>query len=1229
MTTAQTASSPRPAWTRWRCWALALLAVAFAWTGLVGAWLPNWLKPRVEAAASEALGTPVRIQALHIQPLTWVVGLDGLSVGPAAAPILKVQQVQTQLSLESLWRFAPVLRRVSVVKPELWIERQSAQAFNFSPILARLQNQPKTPDTGGEPARFAVFNIELTDGLVRYTDRVLAQEHRIDQLRIGIPFVSSLPSHTQVHVQPLLAARIDGSPLQIKGKTLLFDEGLRSEVQLNWDAVDVPHWLAAAQPFVPEAWRMQADSGRLDTALTLQFEARRPPAVPRLAIQGGFKLSQLGLTLPTAPGLGRVEAGWETLAVEGVDALPLERQVRVGAVLLDGVRVQVRALRVPAAHQAKAPVAKQAPAPAEVAPTKPWAWRLDKLRVNTNKLDMQTVPDVKPGQAWPAIAAVRLSVDGLDAARAAKPASWQLDVRDEHAASLLAQGHVQVAQQLVDGQLNLSKVSLQPWAQALSGLVNLPVQVRQGELAMRAQLQARLQTASALEPAQARLLSGNVQLSQLGLHASQAASRDRILLDKLSVDGVQAELDLAASPALRMLTVDHVDLHKLDAAVTRSAQGTFFGMSPAGPDQAPVTTATRSAQPQPQITLKALNCSDCQLQLQDQTVSPAGRIEVHQTRLSLADLSNDLSRPVQLTLDTLAQGRGRIQIKGAVTPQPLAVNARVDLTALDLAGVQPYIDPLVNIRLAAGKAQASGQLSLQMPVAGPLQTRYRGRLGINALRVNDRVNEADFLSWQALSLDGVDIALAGQAVDANLGRITLKDFFGRLIINPNGQLNLAGIMRSEAGGETRSLTTPEPKVDVAKPAAPVDPVVPLASAAATASSPAAPAPKLRWQQIQLSKGRVAFTDNFIKPNYSARLTQVEGEVSAVASTKPEPATIKISGAVDDAAPLLVTGQIHPLGPQLYTDIQGSAKGIELTRLTPYAARYAGYGIEKGTLSVTVKYKVDGGKLEASNQIFLDQLTFGEKVNSPDATGLPVLFAVSLLQNRRGEIDVNLPISGSLDDPQFSVGGIIWHVIANLITKAVTAPFALLAGGDAQELGHVAFDAGSASLNDAARQRLDTLADKLMDRPALKLEATGRADPAQDTEGLRRIHVNRLLRLAKSKATGQPMPETRVAPEERLTWLSAAYKAADIKKPRNLIGLAKTLPPEEMESLLMASANVGDEALRTLANQRGDQVKAYLASKMPPERILLTASKVGVAGLPEDKGPSTRVQFEIK
>jgi len=356
------------------------------------------------------------------------------------------------------------------------------------------------------------------------------------------------------------------------------------------------------------------------------------------------------------------------------------------------------------------------------------------------------------------------------------------------------------------------------------------------------------------------------------------------------------------------------------------------------------------------------------------------------------------------------------------------------------------------------------------------------------------------LRWKRLALRDTDLRWMNGAVQADLGRIALQDFYGRVIVQPDGRLNLAQLVRR--AGETdasASLTTPQDGTAAAA-------ATPPPSAPSAPAQPPQPGPDLRWRSITVAGGQVDFTDLFIRPNYSARLTQLAGTVSAVAARQPEPADVQLAGKVDDAAPLTIQGRLHPLGPQLYTDLAGSAKGVELTRLTPYAARYAGYAIERGTLSVDVRYKVEGGQLQASNRVFLDQLTFGDPSGHPEATRLPVRLAVALLKNSRGEIDINLPISGSLDDPQFSVGGILWRVVVNLVTKAVTAPFALLMGGDSNDAGQVMFEPGRAELSEAARQQLDALGAKLLDRPSLKLDAVGQAQLSVDVAGLREAHV---------------------------------------------------------------------------------------------------------------------------
>jgi hypothetical protein len=832
---------------------------------------------------------------------------------------------------------------------------------------------------------------------------------------------------------------------------------------------------------------------------------------------------------------------------------------------------------------------------------------------------------------WPALNRLVLDANQLNGSTQAAPASWRLAIGAADGTDLQMDGQAQLAQQSVQAKLALSKASLPAWLAPVKQALNLPLQVQQGEVSVQAQISAKLQA-----PEGIHLSEGVVQIAKLQTQASSKASKDQIKLAAMQLDGIDIQMPLAnGQPALKGVQLGELKFDQLDAHLTRDAQGQWLGMvapKAAAPGSTTTTVATTSTpQSLPPVALKLLRCQACKVQITDQGTTPQAVLTLAQTDLSVQGASTDLSRPLNIKLATRAQGNGRLSFDGEVRLQPLQVKAKLGVADLDLRVLQPYLEPKVNINLASAKAQMDGRLQVQDDAKTGLSARYQGRLGLSDLRVQDRVNDADLLSWRQLKLEGSDLAWAQGAVNADLGKISLQDFYGRIIINPDGKLNLAQIARHPDDTAPQSLTTP--KEAGAKPvAASVPASVPApAASAASGAAPSAPSPamNLRWQAITLAKGKVDFTDNFIKPNYSAKLTRVEGTISGVASNKPEPATVSIAGAVDDAAPLEISGQLHPLGPQLYTDIKASAKGVELTRLSAYSSRYAGYAIDKGTLSMSVHYKVDGGKLAAENQIFLDQLTFGDKTDSLDAVNLPIKLAVALLKNSKGEIDINLPISGSLDDPQFSVGGIIWKVIVNLISKALTAPFALLSGGGGDELGFVPFPAGSATLSEAAAKRLDTLSAKLKDRPALKLEATGRADPALDVEGLREAYLMKLMVAAKTKALDASPDEVSIAPEEKEQWLAAAYKAADIKKPRNLVGMAKTLTADEMSALLKAAAPTGPEALKALANQRGNAVKAYLSERLPADRVLLTSSKIGTEGLPEDKGPSTRVQFNIK
>jgi hypothetical protein len=277
------------------------------------------------------------------------------------------------------------------------------------------------------------------------------------------------------------------------------------------------------------------------------------------------------------------------------------------------------------------------------------------------------------------------------------------------------------------------------------------------------------------------------------------------------------------------------------------------------------------------------------------------------------------------------------------------------------------------------------------------------------------------------------------------------------------------------------------------------------------------------------------------------------------------------------------------------------------------------------------------KLTANNHLFIDQLTFGDHVDNTTATKLPVRLAVSLLKNSRGEIDVNIPISGSLSNPEFSIGALVWQAIVNLIERAVTAPFSLLAhafgGKNPEEFGYVEFDPGSSTLSDAAKEKLDTIATALADKPSIKMDLSARVDPAIDGPGLRAAYVDRQVRLAKVRDSSDDNPNVNpsnipISADEYTKFLTKAYNAADFKKPRNLIGMTKTLPDADMKAALAEHAPVDEAALNTLAQRRASAVKLYFDGKIDSKRIFIVAPHMNADGI-KDKGAPTRVDFGLQ
>jgi hypothetical protein len=390
--------------------------------------------------------------------------------------------------------------------------------------------------------------------------------------------------------------------------------------------------------------------------------------------------------------------------------------------------------------------------------------------------------------------------------------------------------------------------------------------------------------------------------------------------------------------------------------------------------------------------------------------------------------------------------------------------------------------------------------------------------------------------------------------------------------------------------------------------------------------------------ITLQNGLIDFKDHSVTPNFHANFSRIGGRISGLSSIDEKPADVDLKGKYDNTMPAEITGKISPLRNNLMVDLKVSAKNMDLSTVSPYSGEFMGYRIKKGLLSLDLKYLIVNRKLQSENKIFIDQLTLGDKVESPKATKLPISLAIALLKDRNGEINLDVPVTGSLDDPKFSIFQLVLQVLGNLITKAVTSPFALLGnlvGGGAQ-LSYLEFDPGRTTVSEANLEKIHTLSKALYDRPALKLEIEGHADLERDTEGLKKVRIDHKMKalalddMISRHLPAVPVDEVNIAPQDYEKYLTKVYRAEPFPKPRNAIGMVKTLPVPEMEKLLMTHAVIKDDDLRQLAAQRALVVKNLLvkSDQVTPDRIFIVEPKT-LEPEKNEKLKDSRVDFRLK
>ena len=695
--------------------------------------------------------------------------------------------------------------------------------------------------------------------------------------------------------------------------------------------------------------------------------------------------------------------------------------------------------------------------------------------------------------------------------------------------------------------------------------------------------------------------NGQVTLDKFGL-AEQGKKAPLVQFDQLALS--QISCDLLKQEA----GVGLVELHKAQVEVNRDKTGrmdllvaieqaleTGAGSGEKASISKPVQTKPdKQNAPEPAwvATIHKTVLDQCQVQFIDQAKKEPVKVVMKDIGVTVENISTKKGEKSTFKASMTNKDKGNINLDGSFDISGPAATVNIDFNRIDVNTAEPYFTDFLKISISEGYLNTKGTVVVTPAKKknDPPKITYKGQVSLNNFMSKNKVDDTDFFSCKSLYATGMDISVNPMSVV--IEKIALTDFYQRAILNKNAQLNYKEIMVEQP--EDKTVSTGETKTEAAQIEA------------------GGSMPDIRIDAITLQGGHINFSDYFTQPNFTANMTEIAGSLTGLSSMSKEHAQLVLKGVHGGYAPLDITGQVDPLKDNRFVDLTISFKNIELPKFNVYSKKYLGYEIEKGKLILDLHYNIDKDKLNSSNRVLFDQLTLGKKVNSKEAPSLPLEFAVSLLKNPRGEIDLDLPITGDISDPKFHFGKVVGTVLKNFIMGIVTAPFkflgSLAGAGSGQDLGYVEFDPGKSQLDQAQRDKLDKLATVLGKRTNLKLEILSRYNKLNDAEQLRyEAYEAMVLSMDKKLSKDGTVKLADLDEEKRIRLIEKSYDKAQFPKPRDASGKEKELTLDEKEKLLVTSMPLDGDALSDLGRQRGHEIAKYLTEtgKIDIRRVFVT------------------------
>lgn len=519
-------------------------------------------------------------------------------------------------------------------------------------------------------------------------------------------------------------------------------------------------------------------------------------------------------------------------------------------------------------------------------------------------------------------------------------------------------------------------------------------------------------------------------------------------------------------------------------------------------------------------------------------------------------LNSEARQPVRAEL-SFASG-GAIDMAGELGLQPdFAFNGNVDVAGFDLRPLQGYLSPYAAIAVNQGKFNASADITIN-----PQQRfAFKGAIELTELELEDQLMQARLLALDLLSVNEIDLSMSDKSL--SISELVFDALYSRVVIDEQGDTNIAAVFEqaSAPAAQKETDTAVEENID--------DTIEP--------GSRADPEWQIAVDKIQINNASSQFTDRNLPIIFEANMQELNGQISSFSTASAQVTSLSLEGRVDEFGLVEIEVELHPSDFTKATQIHLAFSNLDLPAISPYTVKFAGREIAEGKADLDLRYEINQKALQGTNKIILSEIRLGAKVDSPAALDLPLDLAIALLKDSDGRIDLEIPLSGDLANPEFDIGPIIRQAISNMLGNIVSAPFRFLAnliGGESAELGAVSFRAGRSDLTPPEQEKLLKLGIALSERQALILSVPAPFVADVDSAMLQQRRVEQRLEEHLNTTESSQSDSAR-----RLQLLENFYIAAELTP--ELAVLRQQFQQQEQEQEQSDSDMVQPEATSAL------------------------------------------------